>query len=177
MVMVVNALAMGAIYLVAQLDKSLPPWNSKIPGTNQKFLAPWGFWTMTYGDLLAIPLVFNAFTYLVEADVDNLWWGLVIGVISGVGFTAKCLGKNHKPDYGFPEVGKISVAGLMHSVYFGAGAGASVMCLWHLFVTGNLPWESPVTWVALTAIPLYVPCVILDFTSGNFDQLKKIDEP
>jgi len=172
-VMVANTLAMGAIYVVAQLDKSLPPWNSKIPGTEQKFLAPWGFWTMTYGDLLAIPLVFNAFSHLVVADITNLWLGLIIGDISGIGFTVMCLGKRHKPDYGFPQAGKVSVAGLMHSVYFGAGFGAVAVCLWHLFVTGNLPWLSVVTWVALVAIPLYVPCVVLDFTSGNFDPLEQ----
>lgn len=128
---------------------------------------------MTYGDLFAVPLVFNAFAHLVMADIANLWWCLVIGVISGAGFTVMCLGKRHKPDYGFPKTGKTSIAGLIHSVYFGAGIGATVVCLWHLFLTGNLPWDSIVTWVALASVPLYPSCVFLDFKSGNFDPLEQ----
>lgn len=171
-VCVVNTLCMVLMLLTQSLDKGLPPRGSLILGTNQKFLYIQDFWTMTYGDLFGVPLIFNAFVHLVVQDIANLWWGLLVALVSTLAFLKMCLGKNHKPDYGFPNIGKISLAGIMHLFYFGAGMGAAIMCLWGVFVTGSLPWLSPVTWVFLGGGVLYIGCFVVEMKSGNFDPLE-----
>ncbi len=172
-VMVINDLWMGAIFLAAQLDKSLPTWYSIIPGTNQKFLPPKGFWTMTYGDLIGVPLIVNAFVHLAMQDIANLWWGLPIAMVSTGIFAKMCLGENHKPDYGFPDIGKISLAGILHLPYFGVGIGASAMSVWSIF-TGEL--TGPVLWVALAGGAIYIACFVAEIKFGNFDQIKRTEK-
>ncbi len=172
-------LGMNGAYLcfiisAQELNKSLPSRNSIIPGTNQKFLYVQDFWTMTYGDFLGVPLVVNAFVHLAADDITNLWWTLGIGMLSTMMFLKMCLGKNHKPDYGFPGIGKISFAGILHLPYFGFGIGASAMSAWNLII-GEL--RGPVMWVALAGGAVYVGCFVLEIRSGNFDPLKKKEIP
>ena len=172
-VVVVNVLCMGVMLIAQSLDKSLPPRNSTIPKTNQKFLYIQDFWTMTWGDGVGVPLIVNAFVHLAMQDTTNLWWGLFVAVVSVLGFLKMCLGKNHKPDYGFPDIGKISCAGILHLFYFGAGIAASVMCAWNL-VTGDL--RGPVMWVALAGGAFYIGCFIAEIRSGNFDPIQRIKD-
>ncbi len=170
-VVVANVLCMGTMLLAQTLDKSLPARNSIIPGTKQRFLYIQDFWTMTWGDGVGVLLIANAFVHLVVKDTSNLLWGLPILMVSGLGFLAMCLGKNHKPDYGFPDIGKVSFAGILHLFYFGAGIAASVMGVWNL-ITGDL--RGPVMWVALVGGAFYIVCFILEMKSGNFDQLNRL---
>lgn len=171
LVMIANILCMGVMLLTQSLDKSLPLRNSIIPGTNQRFLYIQDFWTMTWGDGIGVLLIANAFVHLVIKDITNLWWSLPIIVVSGLGFLDMCLGKGHKPDYGFPDIGKVSSAGILHLLYFGVGVAASVMCVWNL-ITGDL--RGPVMWVAFAGGVFYIGCFILEVRSGNLDPLKKI---
>ena len=159
--------------LLAQtLDKSLPARNSVIPATSQKFLYIQDFWTMTWGDAVGVPLIVNAFVHLAVKDITNVWWCLPVSLASALIFLKMCLGKNHKPDYGFPDIGKISLAGILHLFYFGAGIGASVMCVWNL-CTGELTgW---VLCVALAGGVFYIACFFAEIRSGNFDPLKKVE--
>ena len=182
-VAVFNFLCIGAILVAQALDKSLPPRNSAIPGTRQdpddpksppqKFLYIQDFWTMTWGDGIGVLLIVNAFVHLAVKDITNLWWGLPIVLISGLGFLKMCLGKGHKPDYGFPDIGKVSLAGILHLFYFGAGIAASVICVWNL-ITGDL--RGPVMWVSLAGGAFYIICFVLEVRSGNFDPLQKSEE-
>lgn len=169
-VVITNVLCIGAMLVAQALDRGLPPRNSIILGTKQKFLYIQDFWTMTWGDGIGVLLIVNAFVHLVIKDITNLWWGLPIVVVSGLGFLKMCLGKDHKPDYGFPDIGKVSFAGILHLFYFGAGIAASVMCVWNLF-TGDL--RGPVMWVALAGGAFYIVCFVLEVRSGNFDPLKR----
>lgn len=182
-----NALCMGAMLVAQALDKNLPPRRSVIPGTRwtekdeegnskehwQEFLYIQDFWTMTWGDGIGVLLIANAFVHLVVKDITNLWWGLPIVVVSGLGFLKMCLGKDHKPDYGFPDIGKVSFAGILHLFYFGAGIAASVMCVWNL-ITGDL--RGPVMWVALAGGAFYIGCFVLEIKSGNFDPIKILED-
>lgn len=40
----------------------LPPRNSLIPGTRQRFLHMQDFWTMTYGDIVGVSFIWVAFS-------------------------------------------------------------------------------------------------------------------
>jgi len=172
LVMVVNIVCIGVMLLAQAVDKSLSARHSVIKGTNQKFLYIQDFYTMTYGDLVGVPLIVVAFVHLAVQDITYVWWGLPVVVVSVPGFLKMCLGKDHKPDYGFPDIGKISFAGILHLFYFGAGIGASVMCVWGL-IAGNL--TGAVLWVALGGGAFYVGCFIAEIKSGNFDPLKRVE--
>jgi len=171
-VFAVNILCMTAMLAAQQIDETLPPRHSLIPGTNQKFLHIQDFWTMTWGDGACVPLIINGFVYLVMQDIANLWWGLPIMVVSALAFLKMCLGKNHKPDYGFPSVGKISFAGVLHLFYFGAGVGAFVVCVWGV-ITGDLTGVA--FWVFVAGVVFYAGCFLVEIKSGNFDPLKRVE--
>ena len=126
---------------------------------------------MTWGDAVGVPPIINAFVHLAGIDVLNLWLGFSIMALSAAAFAVMCLGSNHKPDYGFPDTGKISFAGFLHLFYFGFGTGAALLCLLAL-IRGEL--EGPVMWTALSGGTFYAGCFILEIASGNFDRLKKV---
>jgi len=96
---------------------------------------------------------------------------IVVAVVDGLGFWKMCLSKDHKPDQGFPEIGKISRHGLSHLPYHGAGVAMSLLIIWHLAV-GNL--RGPVLYVALLGGVIYISSFVADIKSGNFDPLKKV---
>lgn len=172
LVMAANTLYVGAVMMAQALDKSLPARHSIISGTNQKFLYVQDFWTMTYGDLFGIPLITNAFVHLAVRDAANLLWLLLVAALSAAIFAKICLGKSHKPDYGFPQTGKISFAGILHLFYFGMGIGAVVACLWSLF-EGRL--TGLVLWLAVLGAAAYAVCFAAELRSGNLDPLKRIE--
>ncbi len=174
-VLAINTVGVISILLAQDTDANLPVRHSLIPGTNQKFLYIQDFWTMTWGDLYGVPLFVNAFVHLVKREIIYLWWAIPIGAVVTLGFLVMCLGKNHKPDYGFPATGKISLAGKLHLFYFGMGWGAGLVALWSLFVTGDSPLDI-IAWVGLAGAGFYLACFGAEFASGNFDQLKKLEE-
>lgn len=77
-----------------------------------------------------------------------------------------CLSKDYKPDWGFPEIGKISAGGLLHLPYFGFSVVAGVWCL------GLFRFPGTVLWTYLAGAVLYAVCFALEIKSGNFDPLK-----
>ena len=81
--------------------------------------------------------------------------------------------KSHKSDYGFPRLGEISLAGVLHLPYFGVSVATCALCLWH-FYEGNL--NGPVLWGALAGGAGYIICFAADLLAGNFAPLKKISE-
>lgn len=174
----VELINLGCVMIMLEVqnsDRSLPRRHSIIPGTHQKFLYIQDFWTMTWGDVVGVPLFVNAFVHSIflTHDNSNIWWALVSGMIVIVIFLKMCLGKNHKPDYGFPQAGKISLAGILHLIYMGVGFGAGITCLKNL-VTGTL--YGPVLWVALAGGVIWIWFFVLEIKSGNFDPIKRISE-
>ncbi len=175
-VFVVNLAYMELIRGSQALDTSLPTRRSIIPGTNQKFIYVQDFWTMTWGDGLGASLIATAFVHLVMSGyVDFRQWIVFVAIagISSLIFLKLCLGKDHKPDYGFPEIGEISTAGILHLPYFGVGIAVSALCVWHI-LAGNM--QDPFMWVGLTGGAIYITCFVADIQSGNFDPLKRISQ-
>jgi hypothetical protein len=128
---------------------------------------------MTWGDLIGIPLIINAFWHLVVNGNIGQWQWLIflaIAVVDAWAFRKMCVGKNHKPDMGFPEIGKVSWIGFIHLPYHGVGVAVSVLIIWHI-IAGNL-W-GPVLYVALIGGAIYIASFIADIRAGNFDPLKK----
>jgi hypothetical protein len=174
-VVVVNSLYIGFMFLLQELDGNLPPRHSLIPGTRQKFLYVQDFHSYTWGDLFGIPLIFNAFAHLILngeiSDVQRFIFMTVV-IIDGLGFMYMCLGKNHKPDQGYPEIGKVSAHGISRPPYHGIGEAMSLLVIWHIFV-GSL--RGPVMWVALAGGVIYIASFICDILAGNFESLKRIE--
>ncbi len=172
-VVVVNVLCVGVMYVLQEVDLSLPPRHSLIPGTNQKFLYMQDFYTCLWGDLLGVPLIANAFMHLARngfITAEGWFIFTIIVIVDGVGFLEMCLGKNHKPDQGFPAVGQVSWHGLSHLPYHGVGVAMSLFCIWHIIV-GNL--KGVPLYLGLAGGAIYIAFFIADIKTHNFDPLKK----
>jgi predicted small integral membrane protein len=173
-VAIFNSAWIGLMFFAQQLDKSLPPRLSIIPGTNQKFLYIQDFWTMTVGDFIGVALINTAFAHLAVNGCLGVWHWLIFSVLVAVlaiQFGRMCMSQDHKPDYGFPDIGNISSAGILHLPYFGNGVAAGAFCLWFI-ITGDL--RGPVMYIGLGGGALYALCIVAEIKSGNFDPLKRI---
>ena len=173
-VIIANLAWIGVMFVAQQLDKSLPPHNSIIPGTNQRFLHMQDFWTMTWGDIVGVALINTAFVHLAVNGCLGVWHWVAFGVLVValmVQFARMCTSNNHKPDMGFPDIGKISCTGILHLPYFGVGVAAGAFCVWFI-ITGDL--RGPVLCVGLAGGIFYALCFVAEIKSGNFDPLKRI---
>jgi hypothetical protein len=173
-VLVINACYIGFMHLLQTIDKSLPPRHSLIPGTNQKFLYMEDFYVLMAGDLFGLPLVMNAFLHLVLGGYikfTELIVLAVIAVLAGIFFALMCLGEKHKPDMGYPKIGKISPHGVSHLPYFGVYVAASASCLWHMYC-GEI--GNQIIGIAFFGVGIYVSCFYGDIKAGHFEPLKLI---
>ena len=121
----------------------IPPKGSMIPGTWQEHLRLEQFHSMTWGDLVGLSAVWGASIWTLYLcwdaggpEIAIRIGGAIIGLGAGISFHKMCLKPDHKPDYGFPVAGKASLAGTVHSVFFGlsfavGSAGlASLIAFW-----------------------------------------------
>jgi hypothetical protein len=173
-VVAANLFWIGVMFTAQQLNRSLPPRRSTIPGTNQRFLYMQDFWTMTWGDFIGVALINTAFVHLAVHGCLGVWHWTIFGIsaiVISVLFAKMCMGQEHKPDYGFPRIGSISTAGVLHLPYLGVGVAAGVFCIWFI-LTGDL--RGPVFYVGLGGGAFYALCFVAEIKSGNFDPLKRI---
>ena len=171
-ILTVNCFYMGLMYLLQELDRNLSSRHSTIPGTKQKFLYMQDFYTMIWGDFIAVPLIVNAFVHLALHGLSLAEWVLffTVIVVDAFGFLWLCTRSSHKPDQGFPEVGKVSWHGLAHLPYHGVVVAISIILIWHIFID-NL--HGSILYTSLMGGVLYIVSFIADIISGNFDRLKK----
>jgi len=148
-----------------------------IPGTDQRFLGWNDFHTQTWGDLVGLALILVGFAHLINNGLitkDQLLVMILLTGVAMIGFFLMCIGPNHKPDWGYPEIGKISLGGLSHLPYFGAMTAIAIMCVYHIII-GNL--RGPLMWIALAGGAIYIASFITDLKAGNFDPIKYIEDP
>lgn len=142
-----------------------------IPGTNQCFLYMQDFATNSWGDLLGLSLIQTGFAHLwVTGCLSLLEWTelvLVATITSGI-FLYVCLQTHHKPDSGFPEIGKISSSGKWHIPYFGINAGIAAVDIHLLFG----PLRGSAMWLSLAGGAIYVVAIACDIAHGNFASLQ-----
>ncbi len=172
----INLVWIELMLLAQRLDKSLPPRHSIIPGTRQKFLYMQDFNTMTWGDFIGVALINCAFVHVVMNYAFGFWVGFAfVGIAFALGlwFAHMCISENHKPDMGFPDIGKISMLGLLHLPYFGIGVTAGAFCVWFIFA-GYL--RGSVLYVGLAGGLVYALAFLSDIMFGNFDPLKPISK-
>lgn len=153
--------------------RKIAPRHSLIPGTKQKFLYWEDFYTQTYGHFLGLVWVMNGFAHLlINGKIDGPLWIIFVFVffISSMVVTAVCLASDHKPDWGFPKIGMISLGGASHIPYFSLNAAMTIICLFHA-VTGTLSGALLLT----TAIggAILIITAIADLHAGHFDPLNK----
>lgn len=172
-VFAVNLFWITLMFAAQQLDKSLPLRHSLIPGTKQKFLYMQDWYTCTWGDMFALPFILSAFAHLAINGYIGLYQWILFGIlvaILSVGFLVMCLGKDHKPDQGYPEVGKVSWQGILHLPHFGVAVAMSLLIIWHL-ILGHV--TGLVLYLTLAGAVAWFYTFYLDAKTGNFDPLKK----
>ncbi len=172
---VANPVCMMIMYLGQQMDRSLPPRRSLIPGTHQAFIYMEDFHTMLWGDVIAVPLIITGFIHVAVQGLPLAEWLILFGIaiVDALGFLLICLGPNHKPDQGFPQAGKVSWNGLLHLPYHGFGVAMSILAIWHA-CWGEL--NGVPLHVALVGGAIYIISFIADIRAGNFDPLKRIEK-
>jgi len=158
------------MFLAQQFDKNLPERHSTIPGTSQKFLYMQDFWITMVGDALGVSFIWAAFLHLAVYHFAIRHWIIFsfLAVFFMAGFAIMCLAKDHKPDVGYPNIGKISWNGILHLPYFGVRASATVFCVWLIAFPGRI------LFLFLMGAVIYFVFFCLEVKSGNFDQIKKI---
>lgn len=118
----------------------------------------------------------NGFVHILVYGSMNIWFRILIFLaISSAGiyfFLSSCLAKDHKPDWGYPKPGKISLGGLSHLPYFGAQIAMAVICVIEV-ILGSLTGVVLIT--TLTGGVIWIITFILDVKTGHFDQLKKVN--
>lgn len=166
-----NLFWISAMFMAQHLDKSLPPRNSLIPGTRQKFLYANDFWTMTYGDVVGVSLIWVAFSHVAVNWFGAYTWMFfwAVAFLVALNFMRMCLKADHKPDWGYPAQGEISLGGYLHLPYFGFSVVAGVWCL------GLVREPGIVLMIYLAGAVIYIICFVLEIKSGNFDPLKKVE--
>lgn len=159
--------------LIDLKNNKIAPRHSLITGTNQKFLYWQDFYMQTYGDFLGLVWIMNAFAHLLIAGkiFQSDWIIFVPVFFLGIILTLNsCLSRDHKPDWGFPEVRKISVGGISHLPYFGLNSAMAVICFIKM-VSGQL--TGILMWTYLFGGALIMLMAIADYKAGHFEGLKK----
>lgn len=163
-------------YFVQQHDLKkgkISPRHSLIPGTSQKFLYWQDFYTQTYGDFLGLVWVMNAFIHLaVAGEIGILSWIAVLVITVAVALKAAKMftSDEHKPDWGYPKAGVISLGGMSHLPYLGLNVGMIFILILKIF-TGDL--TGILLWTALAGGAIWIASFIADMKTGHFDPLQQ----
>jgi hypothetical protein len=146
--------------------------HSFIPGTNQKFLYWQDFYMQTYGDFLGLVWVMNGFAHLLVADKINFWMWILFGAImitAAMLCLMSCLDKKHKPDWGYPSAGKVSLGGASHIPYFSLNCAMAVVCLIGI-ISGDL--SGAVLWTTIAGGAFILLMAVADSAAGHFAPLQ-----
>ena len=160
--------------LAEKIDKNrgkIAPRHSFIPSTKQEFLYWEDYFTQTYGDFLGLVWIVNGF-YSIISTLTNyeLLAFVLLSLVSYIGFLIPRLAKNHKPSWGEPIIGKISLGGRIHSVYFSLTLAMAMMCIYGMAtrkITGIIFWTT------LAGGLIWTISAIADLLTGHFDAFKK----
>lgn len=163
----------------------LPPRGSTIPGTAQRFLHMQDYHTKTWGDLVGLSMVWSASL----ASISGGWsashaltgsiiimLGAFIGLTAGTLFHQMCLKPDHKPDYGFPQAGKSSAAGLTHSVFFGFSfwIGSTGLLFFIVFWQEiGRDYSAPLlAWIDAVGLAIWLVAGLIDLRTKKFEPIK-----
>ncbi len=169
-----NMLYCLAQYMAQRFDRlngRIPERGSIIPSTKQSFLYWQDFYAQTFGDFLGLPgIIYGYYSVVINHPIHWLLF-LFIAMMVAASFAASCLSSEHKPDWGFPGNGRISVGGVVHLFYFGTLGAMGVSCIVFIisgFLTG---WTLGIT---LIGGGIWLIAGALDIKAGHFEKLKKI---
>jgi hypothetical protein len=174
-ILMINSMACLLQFLFQEIEKTngkIPKRGSLIPGTKQKFLYWQDFHVQTFGDFLGLLFIANGFIHLAISGMSSTLWIVFIasGIIFGGLFLKSALSYNHKPDWGFPAPGKISLGGIIHLPYFAILSGMSTVCLITM-INGQM--KGCLLWSTLGGGIFYVIIFLIDIKKGHFDAIKK----
>ncbi len=141
--LVANAVLVGLQYAVQQMDLRagrISVRHSNIAGTRQRFNHWQDAACNTWGDLAGLGLGSYAFVLCAsEGTLADWQWG-VFWCLAGIGMVVWYLfgtDPGYKPNWSFPEVGKVSPGGWVHVIYWGLQLTVAVTTL-QLLVQGAL---------------------------------------
>jgi len=178
-VVALNWLVIWINFLIQQFElkrDKIAPRHSIISGTKQVFLHWQDFYLQKLENTIFLSAVFVIFWHLWVftgyLSLSNVIIGIAIMLANATIFLIICAkGKEHKPDWGFPAAGKISVGGWYHVIYQSFGVGAVALCAWHIFITGYLTgWA---VWMFFFFLAGFALSLIMDIRAGHFAKLKK----
>jgi len=133
------------------------------------FLYLYDFFTNGFvGDWLALSMVDMAVAVSIYQNGFQSWMFLPVLVVAGslVHFYKMCTKSNHKTDWGFPRVGKISWGGRSHMVY--AGIQGWLICIGIIFVAIGQMNLFP---LFIAGLAIWVICWLADFLTGRFSSI------
>jgi len=175
-----NGMACLAHYLVQQWELKqgrIPARKSPISDTNQRFNHWQDAHCQTWGDMAGLGLVVSVFTHLVWNGFMGLEeWSLFV-VLSILGaWTWYRVGthEKYKPNWSFPETGRVSLGGMVHLAYFGMNVAASTICILHVF-SGDIRGTS--LWLTLTGWTIFALAVVVDTALGYKDPIRSQAPP
>ncbi len=169
-----NFVYLCLMFLGQCLDKRIPPRGSIIPGTNQKIMHMQDWYTLTWGDIVAVPLILSGFAHVaINKNIHPAEWAILIiaSNVIGVYFLgAICLSDTHRPDAGTYDIGKQSLHGYIHVPYFGICVAIAAAAIYHRLITGEL--NGPALYLGLLGGAIYIASFLADLFSGHFAPLK-----
>ncbi|MBT4349754.1 hypothetical protein HOD19_03205 [bacterium] len=146
-----------------------------IPGTHQIFLYWQDFTTQAGGNSLLMPFILYVFIWKTahQSFPPSIWpWLIGVAIIDMILFATMCLAKNHKPDWGYPSQGKMSVGGFLHLLYHGSYMAIILASLYSVVID----WEVVPGILLITCLAIYLVFAQLDYRFGYFEKLKKITQ-
>lgn len=155
-------------------------WEAKtgrIPPRRKDFPYLQDFWTNgPVGDGIGLGLIDAAVAMVLYQQGFNPWVvsavaaGIFFGIPLTIGFYRFATMKNHKPNWGFMEGGKITWGGKTHLLYFAVQSVVAVAGLGLLF---TLQVSGIALAVGLAGIAVYAAAVIADVATGRLPAVKK----
>lgn len=149
----------------------IPPpgqWNGALP-----FLYFCDWHTATWGDLIGITLIDWSAGYELSSMTPSLWLvtlAMLVGFAGTTAFHMRCLSPRHRPDFGYPKIGRISMTGRAHTLYLFAQSSLSALMLL-LLGTGEL--RGTTLAVGLAGGAVYVASFLCDCYTGRFSLLPR----
>jgi hypothetical protein len=143
-----------------------------IPGTRQIFLYWQDFTTQVAGNTFLMPFVLYVFLWqlLYQGFHSSVWlWFIGIAIVDMCLFAMMCLAKDHKPDWGYPLPGRMSVCGFLQLLYHGAFTSIIAISLYSLV----MHWADIPGMIMITCLVIYLAFARLDYKFGYFEKLKK----
>ncbi|NQT50213.1 UbiA family prenyltransferase [Candidatus Kuenenbacteria bacterium] len=172
--LLLNGVACLLQYFVQQWELKrgrIPARGSAIHGTNQKFNHWQDGHCQTWGDMVGLGLVVSGFAHLAwYGRIELGEWAIFLSLLVFGAWSWYRVGthQKYKPNWSFPEPGKVSLGGKVHLAYFGVSVAVSSICLLHA-LSGNI--EKTSIYLIVAGYLVFLSAVLVDVILGHKNPL------